>query len=162
MKRSIAASSLVVLAFVLPGIASAKPSVTLKLSGAIVSKAADGHTTLTPVEQSPPKSGDEIEYDIAANNAGTSPALRLVPVAKVPAGTAYIAGSAKAAGARAEFSLDGGKTWSSSPTVTVKAPDGTMVLRKADPALYTAVRFITDGALAPHRSAVYSYEVRVK
>jgi NADH:ubiquinone oxidoreductase subunit 4 (subunit M) len=50
LKRSIAASSLVVLAFVLPGIASAEPNVTLKLTGAIVSKAADGHTTLTPVE----------------------------------------------------------------------------------------------------------------
>ena len=162
MKRSIAASSLVVLAFVLPGIASAKPSVTLKLTGAIVSKAADGHTTLTPVEDAPPKSGDEIEYDIAASNAGTSPALHLVPVGRVPAGTAYVAGSAKSAGAHAEFSLDGGKTWSPSPTVTVKQPDGTTVVKKADPALYTTVRFISDGALAAHRSAVYSYEVRVK
>jgi uncharacterized repeat protein (TIGR01451 family) len=162
LKRSIAALSLVVLASVLPGIASAKPSVTLKLTGAIVTKAADGHTTLTPVEDAAPKSGDEIEYDIAASNAGTSPALHLVPVGRVPAGTAYVAGSAKAAGAHAEFSLDGGKTWSASPTVTVKEPNGTTVVKKADPALYTSVRFVSDGALAAHRSAVYSYEVRVK
>ena len=162
MKRSIAASSLVVLAFVLPGIALAKPNVTLKLTGAIVSKAADGHTTLTPVEEAPPKSGDEIEYDIAASNGGTSPALHLIPVGRVPAGTAYVAGSAKAAGAHPEFSLDGGKTWSASPTVTVKDPSGVVVVKKADPALYTMVRFVSAGALAPHGSAVYSYEVRVK
>lgn len=162
MKRSIAASSLVVLAFVLPGIALAKPSVTLKLTGAVVTKAADGHTTFTPVEEAPPKSGDEIEYDIAASNAGTSPALHLIPVGRVPAGTAYVAGSAKAAGAHPEFSLDGGKTWSPAPTVTVKQPDGTTVVKKADPALYTAVRFVGNAALAPHGSALYSYEVRVK
>lgn len=162
MKRSIAASSLIVLALALPLIASAKPSVTLKLSGSIVGKAADGRPTLTPVEETAPKSGDEIEYDIAASNAGTTPALHLVPVGKIPAGTAYVAGSAKGAAAHAEFSLDNGKTWSATPTVTVKDSNGATVVKRADPSLYTAVRFVSDGALAPHRSAVYSYEVRVK
>jgi uncharacterized repeat protein (TIGR01451 family) len=160
--RSIAASSLVVLALILPGIASAKPNVTLKLTGSVVTKAADGHTMLTPVEKSQPKAGDEIQYDIVAANAGDSPAMRLVPVGKVPAGTAYIAGSAKAPRARAEFSLDGGKTWSVAPTVTVKQPDGTTVVKKADPSIYTAVRFVTEGAIAPHQAAAYTYEVRVK
>lgn len=160
--RSIAASSLVVLALILPGLASAKPNVTLKLSGSIVTKAADGRTTLTPVENAQPKAGDEIEYDIVAANAGTTPALRLIPVGKIPAGTAYVAGSAKAARAHAEFSLDAGKTWAAVPTVTVKGPGGTPVVKKADPSLYTTVRFITDGAVAPRASASYSYEVRVK
>src|ERR1700736_4773738 len=160
--RSIAAASLLALALILPGMALAKPNVTLKLTGSLVTKAADGHTTLTPVEKAHPKSGDEIEYDIVANNAGDSPALRLVPVGKIPAGTSYVDGSAKAPRARAEFSLDGGKTWSASPTVKVRQPDGTTVVKKADPSLYTAVRFVTDGALAPHGWNAYSYEVRVK
>ncbi len=160
--RSIAASSLVVLALILPGLASAKPNVTLKLSGSIVTRAADGRTTLTPVEKAQPKAGDEIEYDIVASNAGTTPALRLVPVGRIPAGTAYVDGSAKAPRARAEFSLDGGKTWSTSPTVTVKGPDGAPVVKKADPSLYTAVRFVTSGAVAPRASVAYTYEVRVK
>src|ERR1700738_3759028 len=120
--RSIAASSLVVLALVLPGIASAKPNVTLKLTGSLVTKAADGRTTLTPVEKAQPKSGGEIEYDIVANNAGDSPALRLVPVGKIPAGTSYVDGSAKAARAHAEFSLDGGKTGVALPPVRVSSP----------------------------------------
>jgi len=160
--RSIAASSLVVLALILPGIASAKPNVTLKLTGSIVTKAADGHVTLTPVDKVQPKAGDEIEYDIVASNAGDAPALRLVPVGKIPAGTSYVAGSAKAPRARAEFSLDAGKTWSAAPTVSVRQPDGTTVVKKADPSLYTAVRFVTDGAIAPHQTAAYIYEVRVK
>jgi len=59
-------------------------------------------------------------------------------------------------------SSDGGKTWSASPTVRVKMPDGTTVVKKADPSLYTTVRFITAGAIAPHQTVAYSYEVRVK
>jgi uncharacterized repeat protein (TIGR01451 family) len=160
--RSIAAVALVVFALVLPGIASAKPNVTLKLTGSLVTTAADGKTTLTPVDKVQPKSGDEIQYDIVASNAGDSPALRLVPVGRIPAGTAYVDGSAKAPRAHAEFSLDGGKTWSASPMVNVRQPDGTMVVKKADPSLYTAVRFVTDGAIAPHQAIAYSYEVRVK
>jgi len=160
--RSIAASSLVVLALILPGLASAKPNVTLKLSGSLVTKAADGHTMMTPVERIQPKAGDEIEYDIVASNAGTTPALRLVPVGRIPAGTAYVDGSAKAPRARAEFSLDGGKTWSASPTVIVKGPNGAPLVKKADPSLYTAVRFVTSGAVAPRASVAYTYEVRVK
>ncbi len=160
--RRIAAASLVVLALVMPQIASAKPSVSLKLTGSVVSRSADGHTTLTPVDKTELKSGDEIEYDIVASNAGDSAALRLVPVGRIPAGTAYVEGSAKAARAHAEFSLDGGKTWSASPTVRVRAADGTTVVKKADPALYTAVRFVTDGAIAAHQALTYAYEVRIK
>ena len=159
--RSLAALSLVVLTVALPGLASAKPNVTLKLTGSIVTKAADGRTTLTPVEKVQPKSGDAIQYDIVASNAGSSPALRLVPVGRIPAGTVYVDGSARAAHAHPEFSLDG-KTWSSAPTVKARAADGTTVVKKADPSLYTAVRFVTDGAIAPRQAAAYTYEVRVK
>ena len=160
--RSFAALSLLVVALILPGIASAKPSVTLKLTGSVVTKAADGHTTLTPVEKVTLKPGDEVEYDIVASNAGDTPALRLVPIGKIPAGTSYVDGSAKAPRAKPEFSLDNGKTWSAAPTVTVKRPDGTTVVKKADPSLYTAVRFVTAGALAAKGNAAYSYEVRIK
>jgi uncharacterized repeat protein (TIGR01451 family) len=160
--RSIAALALVVFALILPGIASAKPNVTLKLTGSLVTTAPDGKTSLTPVDKVQPKTGDQIQYDIVASNAGDSPALRLVPIGKIPAGTAYVDGSAKAPRAHAEFSLDGGKTWSATPTVKVRLPDGTTVVKKADPSLYTAVRFVTDGAIAAHGSIAYSYEVRVK
>ena len=162
--RILAASTGLLLALTLPGLASAapRPNVQLKLTGSVVTKSADGKTTLTPVEKEAPKSGDEVEYDIAATNVGTVPALKLMPTGKIPAGTTYVDGSAKAPRAKIEFSLDQGKTWSAVPTVTVKGPNGTPVVKKADPSLYTAIRFITDGALAPHGTLQYTYEVRVK
>ena len=117
---------------------------------------------MTPVEKEAPKAGDAVEYDIAATNTGNAPALKLMPRAKIPTGTAYVDGSAKAPRSKVEFSLDQGKTWSANPTVTVKGPTGTPVVKKADPSLYTMIRFVTDGALAPHGTLQYSYEVRVK
>jgi uncharacterized repeat protein (TIGR01451 family) len=169
--RNLAGASLIVLALTFPGLAQAetnstqtkpRPNVTLKLSGSLVSRIAGGQTKLTPIEGIAPKPGDELEYDIAATNAGDAPALRFIPRGKIPAGTAYVEGSAKAPHARAEFSLDGGKTWSASPTVTLKGPSGTTVVKKADPSLYTMIRFLTDGAIAPRGTVQYTYEVRVK
>ena len=158
--RSIAASSLVILALILPGIASAKPNVTLKLTGSVIAKAADGKVTRSPLASAKP--GDQIEWAIVAANAGDTPAMKLATVERVQAGTAYVAGSAHAGHARVEFSLDGGRTWSAAPTVAVRNADGTTTVRKADPSLYTALRFVADGALAPKGSESYSYEVRVK
>ena len=161
MRRRLFALGIVVLGLV-PGIAVAKPAVKLTLAGSLVGKAADGHVTLTPVERVSLKPGDDVEYAITAVNGGDSAAMHLVPSAKIPAGTTYVEGSAKAPRAHAEFSLDGGKTWSAQPTVTVKGPAGTTVVKKADVALYTAVRFVTDGALDAHQSFVSRYDVRVK
>jgi uncharacterized repeat protein (TIGR01451 family) len=169
--RSLAGASLVILALAFPGLVLAatnapqskpRPNVTLKLSGSLVTHNASGQIVHTPIEGVDPKPGDEVEYDIAATNAGAAPALRFVPVGRIPTGTAYVEGSAKAARAHAEFSLDGGKTWSANPTVTVKGPNGTTVVKKADPSLYTTIRFVTNGALAPHGTLQYAYEVRVK
>jgi uncharacterized repeat protein (TIGR01451 family) len=161
--RSFAASALAItFAFALPAVASAKPAVTLKLSGSLVTKASDGHTVLSPVDKAALHPGDEVEYDIAAVNVGTSPAFKLAPVARIPAGTSYIDGSARAPRAHAEFSLDQGKTWSSAPTIAVKNADGTTSVKKAPASLYTAIRFVSDGALAPRGSTDFAYEVRVK
>ncbi len=143
-----------------PALASAAPHVTLKLIGSHVT-VVDGHVKHEPVDNVILKTGDDVEYDIVASNTGTRPALKLIPMARVPAGTEYVPGSAKGTRASAQFSVDGGKTWSAAPTVEVKTSGGTVV-KKADTSLYTAVRFVGDGALAPGAKATYSYEVRVK
>jgi uncharacterized repeat protein (TIGR01451 family) len=143
-----------------PALAAAAPHVTLKLIGSHVT-VVDGHVKHEPVENAVLKAGDDVEYDIVASNTGTRPAFKLIPMARVPAGTEYVAGSAKGLHATPQFSLDGGKTWSAAPTVTEKTSAGT-IARKADAALYTAVRFVADGPLAPGARATYSYEVRVR
>jgi uncharacterized repeat protein (TIGR01451 family) len=143
-----------------PALASAAPHVTLKLVGSLVT-VVDGHVKRAPVDNVVLKPGDDIEYDVVATNTGSSPALKFVPMARIPAGTAYVAGSAKAEHAAPQFSIDNGKTWSATPTVAEKTPAGPVV-KKADTALYTSVRFVQSGALAPGTRATYSYEVRVK
>jgi len=161
--RSFAASSMVfALALSLTGIALAKPSVTLKLTGSVVTTAADGHTTSTPVDKTDLKPGDKVRWEIVARNAGDSAAQHLVLVEKIQAGTAYVDGSAAAPKAHAEFSLDGGKTWSVSPTVTVKDAEGKTVVKKADPSTYTAIRFVADATLGARTATAYDYEVRIK
>lgn len=160
MRRSVIALGLMVLVLA-PAVAVAKPAVSLKLSGALVEKAADGRVMRTPLEKVKLKPGDDVEYQITAMNGGDGAALHLVPIGEIPAGTRYVDGSAIAAHAHAEFSLDG-KTWSAQPTVTVKNAAGVPVVKKADPALYTKVRFVADDPLAAHQSLTCRYDVRVK
>jgi len=163
MKRQSMPPLLSVLAIVWvtgPALASAAPHVTLKLVGSHVT-VVDGHVKREPVDGVVLKAGDDVEYDIVASNTGTRPALKLIPMARVPAGTEYVPGSAKGARASAQFSVDGGKTWSAAPTVVEKSA-GVTVVKRADTSLYNAVRFVQEGALAPGTKATYSYEVRVK
>lgn len=144
------------------GAALAKPNVQLKLAGELLQKDAQGAVSFVPMSTTELKPGQIVRFDIVAKNEGSDAATALVPVGKIPTGTAYEAGSASASGAlRVEFSLDGGKTWSSSPTVKVVTPNGTVV-KKADPASYTQVRWIAAKPLAPKSSVTYRYEVRVK
>jgi uncharacterized repeat protein (TIGR01451 family) len=144
-----------------PAVASAKPVVSLKLSGAFVQKNADGSTKLVPVSQEQGHSGDRIRWELSAANGGDSPALGLTPVDKIQPGFVYVPGSAAAAGARAEYSLDQGKTWSANPTYVLQTPTGPQV-RKAEPARYTAIRWIGTAALKPGTTARYTYEVTVR
>lgn len=145
----------------LPVASFAKPLVSLKLAGFLVQKATDGKEQLTPVEKTVLKPGEIVRYEIDALNAGDSAASKLAPVAHIPANTTFVAGTASAAAAATiEYSLDGGKTWSLRPMVTVQTPTGP-VQKPADPATYNAVKWISTGSLAPKSTVAYLYEVRV-
>jgi len=145
-----------------PAVAYAKPVVVLTLQGSVVERDAKGAERLTPLASAILKPGDLVRYDVVATNAGTDAAAHLIPAARVPAGTTYEAGSASlAAATHVEFSLDGGKTWSSKPSVLVKTSSGS-VEKAAPVAAYTALRWVDEKTLAPNRSVAYSYEVRVK
>ena len=142
--------------------ALARPDVVLHLSGAMVEKAANGSVRLTPIDASTKlKTGEIVQYTISAYNKGSDPALHLAPVGKIPNGTAYVAGSALNGTAKLEFSVDGGKTWSAKPMVTVQVASGPQT-KPADPSSFTAIRWTNDKPLAPKGSARFSYEVRVK
>ncbi len=142
--------------------ANAKPNVVLKLDGELVQKDAKGVDKFVPVGSVALQPGETVRYDIVATNEGTDPATKLMPVGRIPAGTAYEAGTASASNAlKVEFSIDGGKTWSRTPTVKVVTANGT-VEKKADPATYTTIRWVAEKPLVPKASVSYRYEVRVK
>lgn len=144
-----------------PLAAAAKTVVTLTLSGAHVQVNGDGTTELVPLEREAARPGERIRWQLTALNAGDQPARGLVAVGRIPAGTRFIAGSAPNAGARVEYSLDGGRTWSANPTVVEQTPSG-RVVRKADPSRYTMIRWIAAAPLAAGATSRFSYEVTVR
>jgi uncharacterized repeat protein (TIGR01451 family) len=147
--------------------AEAALPVVLKLSGAVVTKAADGSEKATPLSETFVKPGETIRYELVASNEGDSPIHNLIPAEQFSPNTAYEPGSAMPATAGVQFSLDNlpvrdsHKTWSAKPMVTVHTPNGD-VTKPADPATYTAIRWTSGVSLAPSETAKYSYEVLVK
>jgi uncharacterized repeat protein (TIGR01451 family) len=142
-----------------PSIASARPAVSLQLSGAYVTHDAAGDHT-APLASRAAKPGDLIRWDIAASNRGDAPARHVVAAGRVPQGTAFVAGSTHGS-ARVEYSIDGGKTWSTAPMVVVKTATG--VERKpADPSTFTGLRFVEADALRAGSVTHFTYEVWVK
>jgi uncharacterized repeat protein (TIGR01451 family) len=144
-----------------PVAASASPVVTVSLSGVYVGTNADGSPHLVPLDQERAHPGDRIRWEITAANSGDKPARGLVASGRITAGTAFVAGSGSPNGARVEYSLDGGRTWSPAPTVVVQTPAG-LVVRKADPGRYTAIRWVGGAPLSPGSANHYTYEVTVR
>jgi uncharacterized repeat protein (TIGR01451 family) len=105
------------------------------------------------------KPGDHLRYTIAARNTGDRPATKLVPSVHLPAGEAYVDGSA---GVDAEFSVDGGRTWSREPLVRMTASDGTVKLRRAQAREYQAIRWTAPAPLAAGATAFFRYDVIVE
>lgn len=145
---------------VLPIAAYARPVVSLKLAGSVIVHVADGKDSATPLEKNPVRPGDLVRYEIDAANNGDSAAKSFTTIGKIPAGTAFVPGSASAATGPVEYSLDGGKTWSARPMVTVQTPAGPQT-KPADPAAYTTIRWITSKPIEPKSTIAYTYEVRV-
>ena len=106
--------------------------------------------------------GDVVRYKLTFTNSADR-AIRNVAIQNpVPAGLQFVAGSAKASrdDARAEYSLDGGRTWSARPMETVTV-DGRQVDRAVSPDRYTAVRWMVGGAVAPAATVTAEFEARL-
>jgi len=153
------------IAFVLGSAAAqASPVVKASITQSIVSHDASGAVVLAPVAANASlKPGTVVEYTIVAMNDGNEAARNLKPAAKIPASTSFRVGSAvsSVADAKAEFSLDGGKTWSAMPMVSVSTPQG-LVQRPADASKYQAIRWSDPQSLAANGRATFSYDVTVR
>lgn len=106
--------------------------------------------------------GEELIYTLNYANVGSEPAKDVVISDPIPAGTAYIPGSATETGEVA-FSIDKGKTFKKPTLLTyeVKGKDGKVQKRVASPEDYTDIRWTIPSIAVGEKGSV-SFTVKVK
>jgi uncharacterized repeat protein (TIGR01451 family) len=106
--------------------------------------------------------GEEIIYTLNYSNSGTEGAKDVVISDPIPAGTAYLPGSASEAG-EVTFSIDKGKTYKKPTLLTyeLKGSDGKVLKKVATPDDYTDIRWTIPSIPAGGKGSV-SFRVKVK
>jgi len=138
--------------------AVARPEVKVQLSAAV-----ERDSALVPLDKATAvKPGEILNWTVMSENSGNAAAIDYKAVAHIPRGTEFVAGSAKADGAKAVYSIDNGKSFSDKPTVEEKQADGTVKRVAAPMALYTDIRYEWSDPLAQGGKLSASYKVRVK
>lgn len=137
---------------------AARPEVKMQLAATVERDSALVALDKTTVVQP----GEILDWTITSENSGNAPALEYKTVGHIPQGTAFVADSAKADGAKTVYSIDGGKSWSGQPTIEVKQADGSVKRVPAPVAMYTEVRYEWADPLAQGGKLSASYKVRVK
>lgn len=136
-----------------------RPEVKVELSGSV--ERAGARLALDRVENVKP--GEVLDWQIVSSNDGTAAASDYKAVGHIPAGTAFVAGSAAGEnGSTVTYSIDGGKTYSTQPVVEERQADGTTRRVPAPVSMYTEVRYEWSDALAAGGKLTASYKVRVK
>lgn len=108
------------------------------------------------------RSGEVLNWTITSENAGNANARDYKAVAHIPAGTTFVAGSAKADGtAKAVYSIDKGKSFSEQPVIEEKQPDGSVKQVAAPISMYTDIRYEWSDPLVEGGKLSASYKVRV-
>jgi len=168
-KKKLAALSMAVLTLMVAGVAgfaqrhfilanAARPEVKVQLAGAV-----ERDSKLMPLDKSTVVNpGEILDWTINAENSGNAAALEYKTVGHIPRGTEFVAGSAKADGARAVFSIDGGKSYSPQPMIDEKQADGSTKRVPAPTSMYTEIRYEWAAPLAQGSKLSASYKVRVK
>jgi uncharacterized repeat protein (TIGR01451 family) len=138
---------------------SGRPDVKVLLSATV-----ERDSSKVPVEKaSLVKSGEILDWTISSVNEGNAPANEYHAVAKIPAGTQFVPGSASSdKPATVEFSLDNGKSFSANPTIEEKQVDGTVKKVAAPISLYTQIRYEWADPLNQGETLKASYKVRLK
>lgn len=139
-------------------LSSAQPEVKIVLSGMV-----ERDDTKVPVEKAAlVKSGEVMDWTITSVNEGNAPANDYKAVGKIPAGTQFVAGSAKADGSVAiAFSIDNGKSFSPAPMVDERQADGSIKKVPAPVSMYHQVRYEWSAPLNQGEKLNASYKVRL-
>ena len=139
--------------------ASGRPEVKVALAGSVT---REGQAlALDAVEAVRP--GEVLRWEIVSVNEGAGAARDYKTVGHIPAGTAFVPGSAVAeSGSTVTYSIDGGKTFHTQPIIEERQADGTSKRVPAPASMYTEVRYEWSDALAAGGKLTASYKVRVK
>ncbi len=139
--------------------AAGRPEVKVLLAAAV-----ERDNALVPVEKAKlVKAGEILDWTINSENAGGAAALEYKTVSRIPAGTTFVAGSAKAEGSsNVAYSIDGGKTYSAVPVIDEKQADGSIKKIAAPVSMFTNVSYQWADPLVPGGHVTASYKVRVK
>jgi uncharacterized repeat protein (TIGR01451 family) len=168
-KKKLTAVSMAVLTLMVAGVAgfaqrhfmlanAARPEVKVQLAGAV-----ERDSKLMPLDKSTVVNpGEILDWTINAENAGNAAALEYKTIGHIPRGTEFVAGSAKADGAKTVFSIDGGKSYSPQPMIEEKQADGSTKRVPAPSSMYTEIRYEWADPLAQNGKLSASYKVRVK
>ena len=107
--------------------------------------------------------GDRLLYNLEIANQGDREARNPVAFGPIPAGTAFVAGTAtQGHNIKVDYSIDGGKTYSASPTFTTLGKDGKPQTVPAPVGRYTTVRWMWNSVLPAGEQARVSYQVQVR
>jgi uncharacterized repeat protein (TIGR01451 family) len=137
---------------------AARPEVKMQLSAAV-----ERDSALVPLDKTIVVSpGEILDWTITSENSGNAAALEYKTVGHIPQGMTFVADSAKADGAKAVYSIDGGKSYSAQPTIEVKQADGSVKRVPAPVEMYTEIRYEWADPLAQGGKLSASYKVRVK
>ena len=142
---------------------AAGPDVKVQLMGSHQSAGSPGAKWASLEDNTKVSPGDRILYKILVSNQGDREASHASALGPIPAGTAYLAGTATTSSEmRVEYSVDGGKNFSSTPTVTVLGKDGKAQIVPAPADRYTTVRWTWNKPLPVGAEATVSYQVQVR
>lgn len=129
---------------------------------------ADNRTAASDASRGAPRPdnkarvGDVLRYRLTFTNVAGRPVRGVTLNNPLSAGVQLVGGSARASrqDANVEYSADGGKTFSPSPTERVMV-DGLMVERPISAERFTHVRWSVEGWVQPNATVVAEFDARV-
>jgi len=143
--------------------AASGPEVKVRLNGSVQNRPSGGAAWVTLKDGAQVAPGEKILYRLDLINEGGQEARNPVALGPVPAGTAFVPGTASTApDLKVDYSLDGGKTFSEKPTITATGKDGRPQIVPAPADRYTTIRWTWGTPLAVGATASVSYQVQVR
>lgn len=115
-----------------------------------------------PRQNEAARPGDVVRYRLTFRNPGQDRVRGVKLDNPVSAGMQFVAGSARSSrdDVRAEFSADGGRSWSARPMEEVVV-EGRRVQRPVAAEQYTHVRWTIDGWVAPGAVVTAEFDARI-